>query len=305
LLAVLFLATPMVSGAQSMYKYRGPDGEWIFSDRQPEGGQPSEIRELPTGTAAPTVEVRHSLVDRQIRFVANNRFHAPVQLIIKLQRLVNVAAPGIDDSLSWTLPARSAMNVMALDAIADNLAPGVEYRVAWLPGDPLAQHKPTDSYRAPFAVARSFPITQAYPLSVTHTTSDSLHAIDIAMPVGTNVYAARSGIVFEVASTNYRGGLDTSREGAEANVIHILHDDGTFALYAHLNWNTIRVRPGEVVQRGEYIADSGNTGFSTGPHLHFAVMRNRGLRLESLPILFEGRDGASVQPRTGAELSAY
>ena len=56
------------------------------------------------------------------------------------------------------------------------------------------------------------------------------------------------------------------------------------AIYAHLNWDSIRVRPGQIVKRGEYIADSGNTGVSSGPHLHFVVQRNAGLMHESLPI---------------------
>ena len=73
-----------------------------------------------------------------------------------------------------------------------------------------------------------------------------------------------------------RGGTDQGRDASAANLVRILHDDGTWAEYAHLNRSTIRVRPGDVVERGEYIADSGNTGFSSGPHLHFVVQRNAG-----------------------------
>ena len=61
-------------------------------------------------------------------------------------------------------------------------------------------------------------------------TPDSRYAVDIAMPVGTGIYAARSGRVIEVASSNYRGGFDTSRNGAQANFVRILHADGTFAI---------------------------------------------------------------------------
>jgi murein DD-endopeptidase MepM/ murein hydrolase activator NlpD len=132
-----------------------------------------------------------------------------------------------------------------------------------------------------------------------------VYAVDISMPIGTDIYAARGGTVVEVASSNYRGGLDTSRPGAEANLVRILHDDGTFAIYAHLNWNSIRVRPGDEVVRGEYIADSGNTGFSSGPHLHFVVVRNAGMSMEAVPIVFEGRNSSSIAPQRGLELTAY
>jgi murein DD-endopeptidase MepM/ murein hydrolase activator NlpD len=172
-------------------------------------------------------------------------------------------------------------------------------------GDPAAVHSPERSYRAPFAVARMHRVSQAYPDTITHTTLDAAYAVDIAMPIGTDVYAARAGVVIDAASTNYRGGLDPTQEGAAANVIRILHDDGTYAIYAHLNWNTIRVRPGDVVERGEYIADSGNTGFSTGPHLHFAVIRNADMRLVSVPVTFEGPNGIRIVPEVGTDLTAY
>jgi murein DD-endopeptidase MepM/ murein hydrolase activator NlpD len=132
----------------------------------------------------------------------------------------------------------------------------------------------------------------------------SAYAVDIEMPVGTQIYAARSGTVIEVASQFFEASNDPKR-AARANVVRILHADGTMALYAHLNWDSIRVRPGQIVERGEYIADSGNTGFSTGPHLHFAVIRNGGLRQESLPVQFVRPSGGAAAAVTGEMLAAH
>jgi len=148
-------------------------------------------------------------------------------------------------------------------------------------------------------------VTQAYPVAATHRTLDSKFAVDVAMPVGTDIFAARGGVVFDVTSSNFRSGLDIQRDGPSANIVRVLHDDGTYAIYAHLNWNSIRVRPGDEVETGEYIADSGNTGFSSGPHLHFAVQRNTGMKIESLPVVFKGQNSGGVVPATGDVLTAY
>jgi murein DD-endopeptidase MepM/ murein hydrolase activator NlpD len=91
----------------------------------------------------------------------------------------------------------------------------------------------------------------------------------------------------------------------EANFVQIMHDDGTHAIYAHLQLDTVRARIGQHVARGEYIANSGNTGFSSGPHLHFVVLHNVGLRSESVPVTFAGPGASSVTPRSEQALTAY
>jgi hypothetical protein len=64
----------------------------------------------------------------------------------------------------------------------------------------------------------------------------------------------------------FRGGASPAMMD-QANVVDILHDDGTIAMYAHLHWDSIQVHIGQHVDRGQYLANSGSTGFSTGPHL--------------------------------------
>lgn len=304
--AVLLLVTTGNSSfAEALYKYRGASGEWIYTDRAPQKQTPVEIRELPKGMTDPQVTVYHEFSNDKFRLIARNEFFAPVEVILALDSLDNLSFPPAEQDRRWVVPPRGRLQLMQLTLLDADLPANASYRHVWLPGDPASEHAPTEPYRAPFAVAGSYKISQAFPTGITHVTPDSYYAVDIMMPIGTDVYAARAGTVFEVASTNYRGGTDPERDLQSANVIRVLHDDGTYAVYAHLNWNTIRVRPGDRIVRGEYIADSGNTGFSTGPHLHFAVLRNSGLRLESVPLLFEGRNHREVTPETGQDLVAY
>ncbi|MDO5632601.1 MAG: DUF5930 domain-containing protein [Paracoccus sp. (in: a-proteobacteria)] len=82
--------------------------------------------------------------------------------------------------------------------------------------------------------------------------------IDMAGPVGTPIYATADGVI------SYAGW-----QGAYGNLIKIDHELGTETRYAHLS--RIRVRPGQRVSQGDLIGDMGNTGRSTGPHLHYEV----------------------------------
>ena len=302
--AVLLICSGAVF-SQALYKYQAEDGSWIYSDRPPPDEREAEVRDLPTGANAPTVSVTTRLVERRLQLTAHNQYYVPVEIILALDELRNVELPPPDMDMRWLVPARSRLDLLQLPAIADNLVPEIKFRHIWLPGDPASEHNPQQPYRAPFAVANDFPISQAYPMAATHNTPDSRHAVDIAMPIDTDVNAARAGIVFEFARTNFRGGMEAEQFAASANLVRIMHDDGTHAVYAHLNWNTIRVRPGDRVERGEYIADSGNTGFSSGPHLHFAVLKNLGLRIEALPVVFAGPDTDEIPPAAGNVLTAY
>lgn len=86
------------------------------------------------------------------------------------------------------------------------------------------------------------------------------NAVDFGAPVGTKVLASDGGTV-TISQTGYNGGYGT--------VIEINHHDGTTTRYAHLS--KLLVTVGQKVSAGELIGYVGNTGRSTGPHLHFEV----------------------------------
>ncbi len=305
LMLVLMLAGGGVSYAQTLYKYRGENGEWTYTDRKPASNTKVEVRALESSFVQPEFSVTHEVIGTTIEFVAHNEFYAPVEVRVEFVEITGVAFPHPDQVLRWVIDPRSDQLLLNLELLQEVDAPFVEYKFEYMAGDPTASHSANAGYIAPFSAGREFPITQAFPDTMTHQTLDSVYAVDIAMPIGTDVLAARGGVVFDVASNNYRGGLDLLRDGDAANIIRVVHDDGTHALYAHLNLNSIRVKPGDRVRAGQYIADSGNTGFTSGPHLHFAVQRNAGLRVESLPVAFKGQNSVSVVPATGDALTAY
>lgn len=86
--------------------------------------------------------------------------------------------------------------------------------------------------------------------------------IDIAAPIGTPIYAAAGGVVTAAGSASGYG-----------NRIIIAHGNGLSTLYAHMYADTILVSPGQNVKRGQKIAEVGNAGRSTGPHVHFEVLK--------------------------------
>ena len=91
--------------------------------------------------------------------------------------------------------------------------------------------------------------------------SGSYHgALDYSVPTGTTVYAAADGVVLSVNSIS----------GSYGNYIVIQHTNGLRTWYAHGN-GVFYVSPGQTVTKGQAIMQSGNSGNSTGPHLHFEV----------------------------------
>jgi murein DD-endopeptidase MepM/ murein hydrolase activator NlpD len=90
------------------------------------------------------------------------------------------------------------------------------------------------------------------------------------MPEGTTLVAARDGVVVEAKEDFAEGGTDPYYKD-KGNYVLILHNDGSWAGYFHLKKDGVLVEVGQKVNRGERIALSGNTGWSSAPHLHFEV----------------------------------
>ncbi|WP_262063086.1 M23 family metallopeptidase [Streptomyces sp. STR69] len=109
---------------------------------------------------------------------------------------------------------------------------------------------------------------------------------DFAVASGTNVVAAHGGTVVKA------GGNGAGDGAAYGNAIVIKHGNGTYSQYAHLS--RIDVKVGQVVSTGQHIALSGNTGNSTGPHLHFEIRTTANYGSAIDPVAFLRGKGVTV-----------
>jgi len=220
---------------------------------------------------------------------AENRLAGPIEVMLHAQGPVPASEPA--------LPARATVPARGRTLVA-RVGPAARLQMRAVPGHPHVRSSDVE-YRWPLEGA-PVRVTQGWGGASSHRDIANRHAIDLAAPPGTPVLAARDGVVMQVEAGFSEGAPDLELDG-RANFIRILHDDGTMALYAHLDSNGLDVRPGERVRRGQRLGLSGNTGFSTGPHLHFVVQANRGMRLESVPFRMFGPGGILRFRDPGAE----
>ena len=121
-----------------------------------------------------------------------------------------------------------------------------------------------------------------------HTNGGNRYAIDYGVPIGTPVVAAADGVV--VAAENRFGG--PSSDAGRVNLVGIKHANGQATVYLHLKHDGVAVKVGQKIMRGDLIGWSGNSGASSGPHLHFGVQNGYGGG--SLPFRFADFGGSGI-----------
>ncbi|RDI53791.1 M23 family metallopeptidase [Flavobacterium glaciei] len=142
-------------------------------------------------------------------------------------------------------------------------------------------------YTLPFKTGEVYEVYQGYYGSFSHKNEN---ALDFTMKIGTAVTAIREGIVVKTVTANSLGCKDESCKQYN-NYIIILHPDGTFVEYTHIQKNGSKVKVGDLVKQGDVIALSGNTGWSSGPHLHLVVYLPTSKGRQTLQTIFKTGDG--------------
>lgn len=215
---------------------------------------------------------------------ADNTSPGPATIDFELTTLNN-AAPSVYKQ-QLVVPAGGRVLVARVYASDRRQRWNYRHRFWYQLGDRTARPDGT-VYRLPYDGPIARRIMQGYNGTYSH---QGKQAIDVEMPVGTPVLAARGGVVVATEDQNTEGG-PTQAMRNKANYVLIGHDDGTVAGYYHLAFRGVKVAVGQRVKTGAVIGLSGNTGFSSAPHLHFEVrVPENGKGVRTIPTAFETED---------------
>lgn len=286
--AFALLAAASVAAGDEAYRWKDRAGTVHYGDHAPQSPN-GRVEKIPLTTGPhPAVRLRIDDDGGHYSVWAENALAGPVEVMLRFDRNNNMASQP-------QLPARAIVSANGEALVAnlftvDGTRPGdFEVLLDAVTGDPNAKPRAFE-YLIPLQ-RQGLRVDQGFDGRFSHSDPQNRYALDFAADIGTPVMAARGGVVMQVESDFAQAGLSEEEYGGRANFVRILHDDGTMALYAHLQPDGALVRIGQTVRQGQQIGLSGNTGFTSGPHLHFAVQVNRGMRLESIPFRMRGPEG--------------
>ncbi len=162
-----------------------------------------------------------------------------------------------------------------------------DWKYRWKLGRRLVVPPATVSWKRPFA--GTFKLIQGPRGTFSHFDgSQDEEAYDWEMPEGTPVLAARDGVVVGVRSDCSVGAVDEALKN-ENNYVVLRHDDGLFSEYNHLRQGGVTVKLGDKVTAGQQLGESGNTGYTSKPHLHFSAFHTiDGTLRQEVPVSFNG-----------------
>ncbi|MGH8107013.1 MAG: peptidoglycan DD-metalloendopeptidase family protein, partial [Arenimonas sp.] len=236
--------------AGDVYRWVDKNGQVHFEDRAPQQVA-SKVTRHSVDEREPDEIVVLEIVDRSNGWdvYVRNLVYGPVEVELSFHKNKAVQAkPGLP--LQRVLNARERALLTRIDAIGPNAEMGIKMEGApggrsGLPKDFL--------YQLPIDKKTAVRIAQAFNGRYTHNDEQNRFAVDFAMPVGTPILAARSGIVMQTTGTFDRAGTQKEKYATRANNIRILHEDGSMAVYAHLKQKGIMVREGQRVSVGQLI----------------------------------------------------
>ncbi len=216
-------------------------------------------------TKAQEVNITTENVNRDAVIYASNNEYCPVSISLELDLTNFIFSAGAEKV--FVIPAKSLKyKIGVLTNSNAEKKSRYSYKFKYCMGDLTKVKYDTDFlYNLPYAKGKSYTVFQGYNGLASHKNEN---ALDFTMPEGTEIAAARDGIVVKVVQDNTES---CPREECDKynNGITLYHSDGSFAYYGHIKYKGAKVKVGEQIKQGDLIALSGNTGWSSGPHLHF------------------------------------
>ncbi len=264
--------------AAPIYKFTDANGVVNYTDRPTPGAKVLIFQDRMVEHLEQQVHLDIKRNGSDTVFTARNELYAPVEVELDLKGVKNAQSIAVANIRRVVAP-RSSLDLTRLTAEKPGQPVGYSQQFRYALGDP-GQQPTAYAYPLPW-VGGPFRESQGPNGKFSHFTPKSRYAIDIAMPRGTPIIAARAGVVVKVENNQPEGASEAS-----GNFVRVLHDDGTMGVYLHLSQGSVHVSEGQRVEVGSPLAQSGNTGNSNGPHLHFVIQRNVGLALESIPYDF-------------------
>lgn len=236
-----------------------------------------------------------------VAIVAENTGFIPYTLIVEC-KLTNMKS-------SVRLPAKIVIEAIAgkqkileLEPIRQRKGWRYSYKYTSFKGNTEdVVHNDDYPYYLPYEAGAAYRLIQGYNGKFSHR---GRKALDFDLPIGAKVCAAREGIVSEIKEDSNRG-CKSERCKDLGNFVEVYHSDGTFAMYYHLQKNGALVKPGQKVEKGEVIGLSGNTGWTTGPHLHFEIYKPTKGQPETIPVKFLWAEGQLVSLTQGLTYKAF
>ena len=288
------LAFRALAGGE-VYKWTDSKGNVHYEDRNTTGAAAKLPIRVPPPDPASVAELQVVRNGDASDVYVSNRLGGPIEVSLMLTEAQNVIAdPAMP--IRQLVPSRARVLVSRIYPGGDGQPASYAVGMSAMPGDPSAV--PANVvYNLPMDESSHWEIGQGFHGGFSHNDEQNRYAVDLIVPVGTPVLAARDGVVMQVESAFDKAGLNHDKYSDRANVVRILHDDGSMAVYAHLAENAVYVRVGDRVGIGQQLALSGNTGYSSGPHLHFCVQVNKGMRLVSVPFRMVTSRGFLPLPR--------